>query len=311
MSQSKILVWAIDPSDSDKIREIRLKELLTTLKDSMDVKIQPVNVVSSSFLITGEYFEPINLDDLNKNILQSCEEYLATHFANIELEVPHIIENHYSSSGIEASLFCDYLDEVTPDFVLASTHGRSGWARTFLGSFVESVLLKTTAPTFVLGPECKKITKMKSALMPIQLGESNQNFVESFLDDHRLSFVEKLVLFHKISVVDIEQVAWAPSLYGLTEYSSEDLINKAEVTVENYFKALLAHPLSEKRLEYSISKKLNPVAEVIIKKSEDYDITIMKSDCGAFEANILGSITREVVRNSSCPVIVYPVNFRR
>ena len=310
MSDTKTLVWAIEPTFEESHREKRMREFILALKKTMDVKIQPVNVVAADYYITSEYFEPIDFDQLKNNVKQGCEDYLNEFFHGIEFEQPLIVENRYSSQGAEVSVFCEYIDKRNPDYVLLSTHGRSGWARTFLGSFAESVLMATKVPTFVLGPECAEVKALNSALMPVQLGESNQQFVEHFLDDHRLSFIEKLNLFHKISMVDIEAIAWAPSLYGLTDYRSEELVEKAFSTTEEYLKCFLDHPLSQKRLSYSISKRMESVGQVIVDEGKSFDLTIMRSESGTLEANILGSITREVVRKSTTPVIVYPVNFQ-
>ena len=88
-------------------------------------------------------------------------------------------------------------------------------------SFAETFLLQTKTPTLVIGSKCQEIKSLKKALLPIHLGMSSQKFVESFLDDHRLAFVEKLTLFHQISMVDIQNIAWAPEVYSLNNYNKK------------------------------------------------------------------------------------------
>lgn len=239
-----------------------------------------------------------------------CAHYLSQKFPKVKTKPALILENNFSSQGAEVALFVDYLEQENPDFVVMATHGRSGWTRTFLGSFAESLLLQSRFPTIMIGPDCGEVKALKSGLMPIPLGESSQRFLEKFLDDHRLAFLEKLTLFHKISMVDIEEVAWAPSLFGLTDFSTGDLLTKAKETTEKYLKAFLDHPLSQKRLNYKISESLEPVADVIVEEAKGYDVTVMETQCGSLEATLIGSVARDVIRRSKNPVVVYPHKFQ-
>jgi nucleotide-binding universal stress UspA family protein len=307
MSQTKKILWAISPTESDKKMDASTQNFLECFTKAVDTEIQPVYVLSADYFITSEYFEPIDIKGLKNNMLQECQQYISQ-FSGINCKEPMILENNFSARAAEVHFFCEYVEKTKPDFVLMNTHGRKGWARTFIGSFAESFLLKSKVPTILIGPEYQTLSKIDSALMPIQLSESSQKFVEGFLDDHRLSFLKSLTLFHKISMVDVEEIAWAPGLYGLADFSGADLLEKAKETTENYLKAFMDHPLSQKRLSYEISQVLEPIADVIVKEGgkEKYDLTVMRSECGTLEANLLGSVTRDVIRHAKTPVIVYP-----
>ncbi len=310
MSQVKTVIWPISPTESDPKLDQKVGDFLKTFSASLDLKIQPVYVLSAQFFATSDYFDPIDVTELKSNMLGECVRYLQENFSDIQWEKPVVLENHFNSQAAEVSLLTDYVDQESPDYVVLSSHGRSGWSRTFLGSFAESFLLKAKVPTVLVGPECEPIKNLKSALMPIQLTESSQKFVESFLDDHRLSFLGQLTLFHKISMVDVEEIAWAPALYGLGDFNSSDLLAKARETTEKYLQGFLDHPLSQKRLNYKVSEKLEAVSEVILSEAKDYDVIVMRSECGTVEANLLGSVTRDVIRQSTKPVVVYPHLFK-
>lgn len=311
MSQAKKVFWPISPNESEKKADIRLKNFIEVFSKIQPLEIHPVYVLSSDYFVTSEYFEPIDVQALKENMIAECKSYLNQNFAGVPLQDVVVLENSFSAKGAEVSLFVEYVKEKKPDFVLMSSHGRSGWSRTFLGSFAESFLLHSVTPTILLGPQCEEIEHLQTALMPIQLSESSQKFVENFLDDHRLAFLKKLTLFHKISMVDIEEIAWAPSLYGFGANSSQDLIKKAHKTTTDYFEALLKHPLSEKRLDYKISEKLEAVSDVVVEESRSHDMLVMRTEANTLEANLLGSVTREVVRQSPRPVIVYPHLFKK
>ncbi len=307
MSAAKKVLWPISPTDSEAAADKKLNQFLKVFSETLEtVELQPIYVLSAQFFATSDYFEPIDVTDLKDNMLKEAEAYLHKNFAGLSYKKPLLIENNFNSQGAEVALLCEYIEQSKPDYVVMTTHGRSGWSRAFLGSFTESLLLKSQVPTILIGPECEAVSALKTALMPVQLNESSRNFVEGFLDDHRLAFLENLTLFHKISMVDIEEIAWAPALYGLGNYTGQDIIEKARQSTESYLKAFLDHPLSQKRLACKISEKLGAVGDIIVEEAKAFDVTVMRSECGALEANLLGSVTRDVIRHSKTPVIVYP-----
>ncbi len=307
MSALKKVLWPISPTDSEAEADKKLYQFLKVFRLTLEnVELQPIYVLSAQFFATSDYFEPIDVTDLKDNMLKEAEAYLNKNFQGLTFNKPVVIENNFNSQGAEVALLCQYIEQNSPDYVVMTTHGRSGWSRAFLGSFTESLLLKSRVPTILIGPDCEPIKALKTALMPVQLNDSSRNFVEGFLDDHRLAFLENLTLFHKISMVDIEEIAWAPALYGLGNYTGQDIIEKAKQSSESYLKAFLDHPLSQKRLAYKVSEKLGAIGDIIIEEASAFDVTVMRSECGAVEANLLGSVTRDVIRHSKTPVIVYP-----
>lgn len=308
MGTIKKIFWPISPTESEPQGDQSLRNFFEIFSQTVELEIHPVYVLGADYYLTSEYFEPIDVTALKDNMRVECQEYLKN-FSGLNFKEPLVLENQFSAKGAEVKLFCDYVDEQKPDFVAMSSHGRSGWSRTFLGSFTESFLLQSKFPTIVLGPRCEKVTELKSALMPVQLSPSSQNFIENFLDDHRLDFLDKLTLFHKISMVDIEEIAWAPSLYGLGQFRSDDVLIKAKETTEKFLSSFLDHPLSQKRIAYKISEDLDAISDVILKEAKSFDLITMRSEAGTFEANIVGSVTRDVIRASSKPVIVYPHRF--
>lgn len=306
----KKIIWPISPIESTEEGDRQLKDLFSVLNKEKKYEIQPVYVLSSDYYVMGEYFEPIDMTELTNNLRRDCVEYLKK-FELSSISNPVILENQWSSKAVEVNQLVKFVSREKPHFVVMSSHGRSGWARAFLGSFAENFLLQTSTPTIVLGPKCNNVEALDKALMPVQLDQASQTFIEKFLDDHRLEFVNHLTLFHKISMLDLEEVAWAPSFYGLGEFTSSEIVSKAKETTENFLNSFKDHPLSEKRLHSLVSEELISVPASIEKQLKDgnFDWVVMKTESGTLEANLLGSVAREVVRNSSKPVLVYPYLF--
>lgn len=307
MTGKKKILWPIDPTGSEEKTDASLRSFLMALGTSVEIEIQPIHVVSADYFITSEYFEPIDTSALKENMKTACADYLKK-FEGLNLNSALVLDNSYSARGAETRLFLDYCKSYQPDFVILSSHGRQGWSRAFMGSFTENFVLNSEWPVIVIGPNCEKRTEVKSAIMPVELSESSQAFVEKFLDDHRLSFIENLQLFHKISMVDLEDITWAPTLYGLGDFASDDILKKARETTSNFLQSFMDHPLGQKRVTFGISEKLEPVADVVNQeaKNADCDLVVMRSEAGTLAANLLGSVTRDIVRSSPVPVIIYP-----
>ena len=310
MNKRKIL-WPFDPYGNHKNIDDSIRLFFNSLTKVVEYEVQPVYVLSSTFFTTSDYFEPIDMAALQKNVYEHCQEYL-TQFSEFPISDPVVIDHNYSSSVAEVSLLRDYVTKNRPDFVLIASQGRSGWERGVMGSFCESFLISSEVPVVVIGKHCRKDVDLARAIMPVEIDNQSQQFLERFLDDHRLEFVDDLTLFHKISFMDLEDIAWAPTLYGLSDFTTADIIDRAKGKVKDYLSAFLDHPLSRKRLSYKISETLGPVADEIENQvsADSYGMVIMKSNAGFLEANFLGSITRDLIRQSTVPVVVYPHKFQ-
>jgi hypothetical protein len=85
------------------------------MSEKMDLKIQPVYVLSSEYFVTSEYFEPIDIEGLAKNLKQDCVAYV-NKFDNSAILDPVVLENQWSSKSAEVKLFVEYVNEQNPRF---------------------------------------------------------------------------------------------------------------------------------------------------------------------------------------------------
>ncbi len=311
MSQPKKIIWPIDPTQSHEKADENIHQFLTLLSQQIEFELQPVTVVSAEFFVTSEYFEPIDVKALIKHVEKDCESYLKA-FKSFNPRPVKVLENNFSSHGAQVAILTDYVEQVGFDFALISSHGRKGWSRLLIGSFAETFLLQSSVPVFVIGPEYKQPDGLSQALMPVELSPASQSFLEAFMDNHALGFLKSLTLFHKITMLDLEDIAWAPTLYGVGGYNSDDVLKKAYQNTEKYLASFMEHPLSEKRLKYEISKSLDSISETLVEKTKSADVhlLVMRSYAGPIAARILGSVARDVIRSSQAPVLIYPHRYK-
>jgi nucleotide-binding universal stress UspA family protein len=308
------ILWPISPSDADFETDKRILHFLNRLKTKTEIEIQPVSVVSAAFFATAHYFEPIDTKALVENIKQDCQSYLKS-FPGIPLNEPLILENQYNSQSAEVHLFTEFSNNYGADMVIMASNGRKGWARHLLGSFTENFLLKSTVPVVVFGPECQDRPNLSQVLLPVELNDSSQHFVEAFIQSTPFAgVVDQINLFHKISMVDLEDITWAPTLYGLGGEESDDVLKRAKSRTLSFVEALSQkfNGQSGVTVDFEISESLDPVAQVLIDMTKDKktDLLVMRSDAGPVAARILGSVVRSVVREAGVPVMVFPHKFK-
>ncbi|MEM7646931.1 MAG: universal stress protein [Pseudomonadota bacterium] len=306
MAVKKVL-FPIDPYNSGSEIESNILNCLENLSKEMEIELLPIHAMDEGFQSTSHYFGPIDLVSFKNHLQEDCEKYMKK-FSQFTYHPVEIVENFFGSQSAGVSLICQQIERLGAQLVILSSHGRSGWDRFVLGSFAENMMLQCRIPLLVVGLNYKKTDSFSRALMPVELGEASQKFLVDFLDAHELEFMKELKLYHKITMVDVEDIAWAPSLYSISGTHPNDLLNEAQKTAEKTLQAYMAHPLSQKRLSWEVSKDLGPVSEAITKRTQypDIDFLIMKSEAGYLISSLFGSATREVIRDSVVPVLVYP-----
>ena len=311
MGSTKKIIWPIDPANSNQQLDKELRKFIKNLSNQEAIEVYPVCVMGARYAQVGGYFESYDESPLKNYLIEDCKKYLKS-FDDLPLKDFVLLDNFHTSQYAEIMIFADYVDQEKPDFVVMGTHGRKGWSQTFMGSFTESFLERSRCPVFIIGPHCDSGSSLKKALMPVEINNSSGRFIESFMDNHLLGFVDELKLYHKISLVDYEDISWAPTFYGIADYNNEDVLIQAKKAAENFLEAYKKHPLSQKRTSYIVSDSIGSTPESIqeaaVKESSDF--IIMRSLAGPWESRILGSVTKLVIRESKVPVLVYPCQYK-
>lgn len=312
MSSKIRIVWPIDPTQRLESADKNLHSFLHLLRGCIDFELQPVCVLSADFFTTSHYFEPVDIDGLKVKMTSQANRYIDD-FAEFNPLKPILLENHIASQTAEVHMFAEYVKESMPDYVVMSSHGRKGVSRYFMGSFTESFLLQSPVPVFVLGPQYQSPKKLTRALVPVELTDPSKKFISDFLTQNRMEFLETITLFHKITMVDLDDVSWASTLYGIGEYGTTDLLRRAYRSSEQYLDHFLENQKSKRPVGYEISESIDSVAQVLIEKSKEnkYDLLVIKSQAGPIASRVLGSVARTVIRDSQLPVLVYPCHYKK
>ncbi len=96
-------------------------------------------------LETPIMYVPETIEALKEKTISELREHVKQHFPE---EAPEFVVRE-GTTPVHHTI-TDVILETSPDLVVMASHGRSGLARTFLGSVAEQVLRSSTKPVLVV-----------------------------------------------------------------------------------------------------------------------------------------------------------------
>ncbi len=174
LHNSKIPVWLINsnaikrtfprkghkisiliPLDGSKLAEGVLKHVNALSsqmgKENVDIHIfRAVELFAPPFIYPPEM--PINLEEYlqyeKKRAVDICAEYLQKVLRKTEKE--GLQASYATLEGNPADVIIDYANKKDIDFIVMSTHGRTGISRWAFGSIAEKVMQSSPCPVFIV-----------------------------------------------------------------------------------------------------------------------------------------------------------------
>lgn len=270
-------------------------------------KVEPVYVLNPAELnLTSEFSVP-----WVSRYRPYAEQALAELTRRLDvpgLERPRVLIQESASTTRAIDALSDYAVASDVDLIIASTHGRSGLKRLLMGSFVETLILRSYVPVMVIGSQSRYPNDpgLKRVLMPTDLSDHSK---ELFVQVTKLCAELKgeLTLFHAVphpiepivsSGVYLLGGGWVP----VESYFAEETRSR-ERRAEAWAKWARAQgaqvvPLIEPA-ETGIARRLIAIAE-----DRDVEAIFMEAQSGPIASALVGSITRQTVRHAHCPVWV-------
>lgn len=296
------ILWALDPFDPT-FETSKLSRDTEELSSTFDAPIEIVYVLSRKSLNwTGEFsrgwirkYEPMTQDALEK-----IADGLKLH--------PHVTVlpvAQKSNLTVDVKKLLDYAKKVKARAVVVNTHGRKGLERWYLGSFAETALLHSKIPLIMLSPKADW-RDVKRILVPTDF--SNESFRSLKKMARELKNLKaEIVLFHKLpdAIEPIIQMGahmagggWV-SIYQYMENESSE----REKDAKEWQSWLTENGISSR---FEIEEKPGPIVESILTKAREYDCQLIavQSHAGPVASTFIGSVARQLVRQSDRPVWV-------
>lgn len=298
------IFWAIDPTQNPSEAKNIIKELKIWSK-RLDCDVQPVAVISKFILnLPIEIVIPWN-EDFVDSIYKAANKYLKKSGAT-EFLPPEIIFAKTSSHRRMASFLAKYAEKKNAYMIFANTRAKKTWNPLRLGGFAETLVVSSKVPVLLLNSLAQPSATIPSILFPTDFSNDSKNALMS-LQPLAEAFKSKVILYHQVG---------NPNYY-VSEF--EGPWQGRPVVVESMLKDMetsrtkdakdLAELLKQQNVRSSIlvqRGRKNVSADIVeIAKKNNVNLIALASSSGPVTQAILGSVSRDVLLQAHCPVLIF------
>lgn len=282
------IIWAVDFLSEQPELEKEALKFIKVLNKKLEARIQPV-FVTNNHPMQNQY-----MTEILKHIEKRFNKY-----KNIKLNAPisigqNVGPNPELREQVDALL--SYAQIENFDLIITQTHANSGIKKWLLGSFAESLILRSKIPVVTINPSSGTSKTIKKILYPFQLGSTNKPEFSQFL---RLAkqLGAKVIMYHRLPT---PSHYLGPYAHLLQEEFRLDK-SEAQETAEELEKMAKAQDI---KTETIIETKKSRASDAILKAAKKYDADLIsivskKDTTGRI---LLGSTGLDVVRKSELPV---------
>jgi nucleotide-binding universal stress UspA family protein len=208
----------------------------------------------------------------------------------------------------EGNAVGEILDEarnLPADMVVMGTHGRSGFARWFLGSVTEKVMRRAPCPVLTVPPLAEGLHPQGASLCgrilcPLDFSGPSDHALRYALSLAQESRSE-IVLLHVLEWPLEEQAGGEPAWLDLTEYRrrlDEDARERLQTAVPEEARAWC-----QAEEQVAVGKAGREILRAAEERGSDLIVMGVRGRTAA-DLAVFGSTTQHVVRGARCPVMV-------
>ena len=296
MNQSafKRIVWAVDAFE-EPANQTRLVLALGALARAQECEIYPIFVLSpgnshlpaAAFRDVKEAFTTLAESRFNA-FLKTCDLP--------QLRPLEVVINPKGSIRRDVEVLIECAQATSADLVVLATHARRGLERLFIGSFAESLALYSPLPILTVNPNGQVRERIGKVLFPTNFAPRYRATFERVVALTK-TWEAQLVLFYQEPL--IERPLINPQI---EEYIAKETLWRHEMAREWQQWAIRQGARAEVVLEEDAAY-LVPALSALAKKS-NIDLVVMSTDATAVGAVLMGSSTRQALRECPCPVLV-------
>lgn len=302
-AETKSVIWAVDPFESNVGPPSAIVRELLEWTHRARLRLIPVHVVSlaEKRLEAGEVLQ---MDEIES----ALQRYFHSYPQRNGWQSPRVLIDEQSSrAGIVKSLL-KYAQSENADWIVVSSHGRSGVERLVLGSFAEILLRDSPWPVLFLPRRAHSApaSEHRRALFPSDFSAPAREAFNRFLKQASAQRFEVL-LFHMLTYpvppVDVSMMGMTPAL---PENFLAEQMNWAQRMGEEWVaSAARAGVRARFVLKSSEATVLSARVVLDVAEKEQVRLIAMPSVGGPLHHLMTGSVAREVFRAGLYPVWLY------
>ncbi len=296
----KKILLAVDLKAEDPSLTKRLWKAVKPLMKA-DTIVEPISVLNRQDVTIATLRSRLG------KLRLATEKLLAEHLEELGLKnfaPPKVLFADSSSTQSAVMALLSYAKKNGCDLIAVSSHSRRGVKRFFLGSFAESLSLQSPIPLLVVNPIQRDLGRSNTILFPTDFSKQSKAGLERVCDSFR-NLKPRIILFH--NYLFPAQIYMEPFVsYPLPQSAMKEEFKRVENIGKNWCAWLKEEGIT---CELLMDRKARSVAEGVLSaiRRKKVEMVAMVSTTGKVGALLLGSVTREVLRNSPRPVwVVHP-----
>lgn len=308
--KSRLIVWAVDPFELEVETRPQVNSMIRKLLESGS-KIEPVYVMSP------DQFE-LNMeltDGWTKAIRPKANEILEQALKKTLRDVKHpgmskprLLMEKQPSLSRSVKALSDYAFKANAQFILLGSHSRRGISRLLMGSFAESLMLLSKVPVLVV-PHQKDASAKSSfdaILVPTDFGPGCDPVLKKIISFAKSNH-SSITLYHRFQHPVEPFLKFGVYLLGGGSLTFPELMSKEEQKKRRH-----ADRIVQMGAKLGVDVKVEFVggegntAQAIVERasSDKANLIVMSTSMAPAKAMVLGTVTRQVVRDAPCPVWV-------
>ena len=295
------VLWAVDAFHENPKKQLRALQSFLKLSGSAGTCVQPVSVLHSGSFDPVSATFPQNWHELASAALDNLINALEN-VANVVVSPIRLLKVDRPSLSASVDAFIQFAIEENTSLILVSSSARKGVERLVLGSFAETLVLRSPVPVLIVSPQAKTHQKITTLLYPTDFSTASKKGFDRVLTLARILGMQVL-LFHKVRLPYTNR-SIGVMLPPVSRDSLRELKSEFAETAGNWAKR---GEHSGVRTKFHIEMEGGPPLDSILKASRRLGakaMIAMTSQSGKWSATILGSLTRQVLRSAPCPVLV-------
>jgi hypothetical protein len=268
-----VVVWAVDPHDQDGMPSHSSLEALR------NYRVIPVAILEND--------KETNFEQL-KSYLNSC---------NVSrLEPPIILKGHPKKSDWPDQLHAFALEHQA-ELIALTTHGRTGIARLFLGSFAERLLDRSYIPILFLSKEELSLSTSHRAIFATDFTIQSKKAFQTFLKFAKHS-INEVIIYHAnpipLQTMAAAEIAGVPDLYP-ENHNGED------AATAHLWRDELSATEPGIHLQGMINGNCTSIARGILETCAKDKIGVIgiTAEKSLLEKSIFGSVAEELFRHQT------------
>jgi len=297
----KTIMWALDALSTDASLYSHTVQVIRTLTKNTGTIIQPVYVFRPSRLKLSVTVFAQNDSELRL----IAEKAFAESVKSIKLKglcKPKVLLEEEFSVRNAVQTLTNHAKHSGADLILVGTHAHKGMPRWLLGSFGETLLHHAqSVPVFLVTPKSRALRKISHIVFTADLTDKSKKVLPKVIEMAK-NYHAKLTIFHKVEYLTDFLV---PSIYESPVYAKQ---LKEDIKHRRNELETLAKMARKARVKTAVvidEKPGYPAGEIVsFTKKHKASFIAMVAEVGPVASMAIGSITRDVIRNATCPVWV-------